>query len=61
MENLVLCPCGHPLTNHETAGCRGARRERCDCTRTRGEALEAAVESAKTRPWTGDRNSRATG
>lgn len=51
METLVLCPCGHELALHDEQGCRGSRSVRCACDRTREAALEAAVEAARTRPW----------
>ena len=50
MENLVLCPCGHPLTHHDYAGCAGDRLRRCACTRDRYAALESAIDSVRTPP-----------
>lgn len=53
MDNLVLCPCGHPLTHHDYAGCAGDRLRRCSCERDRHHALEAAVDSVRTAPQFG--------
>ncbi len=50
MDNLVLCPCGHSLANHEFGGCSGDRLGRCGCGRDRHSALEAAVDHARTTP-----------
>jgi hypothetical protein len=50
MDNLVLCPCGHSLVNHDYTGCSGDRIRRCGCDRDRHAALEAAVDSARTAP-----------
>lgn len=50
MDNLVLCPCGHNLTQHDYAGCSGDRLRRCGCERDRHAALEAAVDSVRTNP-----------
>jgi hypothetical protein len=50
MDNLVLCPCGHSLANHDSAGCVGDRLGRCGCGFDRYGALEAAVDSARTTP-----------
>jgi hypothetical protein len=50
MDNLVLCPCGHALSNHDYAGCSGDRARGCACARDRYGALEAAVDSVKTAP-----------
>ena len=50
MDNLVLCPCGHPLSQHDHAGCSGDRSGACRCARDRYFALEAAVDSVKTLP-----------
>jgi hypothetical protein len=54
MDNLVLCPCGHSLANHDDAGCTGDRLGRCPCERDRHFALDAAVESARTTPVYGE-------
>jgi hypothetical protein len=54
MDNLVLCPCGHPLTLHDYAGCTGDRLRRCSCELDRHFALEAAVDSARTSPVYGE-------
>ena len=59
MDNLVLCPCGHPLTNHDYAGCSGDRLRRCACARDRHSALEAAVDSVRTAPVFGSYVSRS--
>ncbi len=50
MDNLVLCPCGHNLAQHDFSGCAGDRLRRCDCERDRHAALEAAVDSVRTSP-----------
>ena len=50
MDNLVLCPCGHSLANHDYAGCSGDRLRNCTCARDRYNALEAAVDSVRTAP-----------
>jgi hypothetical protein len=50
MDNLVLCPCGHNLTQHDFTGCSGDRLRRCGCERDRHAALEAAVDSVRTSP-----------
>ena len=50
MENLVLCPCGHSLTQHDYAGCAGERLRSCRCPLDRHAALEAAVDTARTTP-----------
>ena len=55
MDNLVLCPCGHSLANHEYAGCSGDRLRTCACARDRYLALEAAVDSVRTEPVFGVR------
>jgi|GEM_PF-1974458 len=49
VDNLVLCPCGHSLANHDYAGCSNRQRT-CGCARDRHAALEAAVDSARTSP-----------
>ncbi len=51
MDELVLCPCGHSMAQHDGGGCRGERLRLCRCARDRYAALEAAVDSAKSRPW----------
>ena len=48
MDNLVLCPCGHNLAQHDYAGCAGDRLRSCTCERDRHHALEAAVDSVRT-------------
>ena len=55
MDNLVLCPCGHSLANHDYAGCSGDRLRSCTCVRDRYSALEAAVDSVRTEPVFGVR------
>jgi len=50
MDNLVLCPCGHALSQHDYPGCEGDRFGKCACTKDRYLALEAAVDSVKTLP-----------
>jgi hypothetical protein len=50
MDNLVLCPCGHSLANHDYMGCSGDRAGRCRCELDRHAALEAAVDTARTAP-----------
>ncbi len=50
MDNLVLCPCGHSLANHDYMGCSGDRVGRCHCELDRHAALEAAVDMARTTP-----------
>ncbi len=50
MDNLVLCPCGHALSQHDYAGCSGDRFGKCTCAMDRYLALEAAVDSVKTLP-----------
>jgi len=50
MDNLVLCPCGHSLAQHDYDGCAGDRLRKCDCARDRHHALEAAVDSVRTTP-----------
>jgi hypothetical protein len=50
VDNIVLCPCGHNLAQHDYAGCAGDRLRRCPCDRDRHAALEAAVESVRTAP-----------
>jgi hypothetical protein len=51
MNRLVLCPCSHPLDRHSEAGCGGDPRTLCYCPLPLHEALNAAVESARTHPW----------
>ncbi|WP_317994499.1 hypothetical protein [Vulcanimicrobium alpinum] len=50
MENLVSCPCGHPLSNHDFEGCNGERLRRCPCPRDKHAALEAAVDRVQKKP-----------
>ena len=50
MDNLVLCPCGHSLANHDYMGCSGDRVRRCGCELDRHAALEAAVDTARSTP-----------
>ncbi len=50
MDNLVLCPCGHSLANHDHEGCAGDRLSRCTCPRDQHAALEAAIDSVRTAP-----------
>lgn len=51
MDYLVDCQCAHDLTRHDENGCRGDGSP-CGCTRTRLEALDAAIEQARKSPWT---------
>jgi hypothetical protein len=51
LDELVLCPCGHSMAQHDHGGCRGERLRACGCPRDRHAALEAAVDGAKSRPW----------
>ncbi len=60
MDNLVLCPCGHALSQHDHPGCSGDRSGSCECTRDRYLALEAAVDSVKTLPVYSTYASRGT-
>jgi hypothetical protein len=53
VETLVVCPCGHELAQHDDEGCHGSRNARCGCKLARAQALDAAVEAVKTRPWSG--------
>ena len=53
MDNLVLCPCGHSLANHDSAGCAGDRLRTCGCGRDSHAALEAAVDCVRTTPLFG--------
>jgi hypothetical protein len=50
VDNLVLCPCGHSLANHDYEGCSGDRLRTCRCANDRHAALEAAVDSVRTAP-----------
>jgi hypothetical protein len=50
VENLVLCPCGHSLTQHDYGGCAGQRLRHCPCSLDRHAALEAAVDTARLSP-----------
>jgi hypothetical protein len=50
MDNLVLCPCGHSLAQHDYKGCAGDRLRRCNCEFDRHAALEAAIDSVRTTP-----------
>jgi hypothetical protein len=50
VENLVLCPCGHSLTQHDYGGCAGERLRHCPCPYDRHAALEAAVDTARLSP-----------
>jgi len=61
VDNLVLCPCGHSLANHDYAGCTGDRLRNCACSRDRHAALEAAVDSVRTAPVFGTGYSAARG
>lgn len=47
MDNLVFCTCGHALDRHASRGCVGDRETACSCLRTSYEALDAAVEAAR--------------
>jgi hypothetical protein len=47
MTALVLCPCGHAIDVHEPGGCRGDRASRCACALTPIEAMDAAVDGAR--------------
>jgi hypothetical protein len=51
LDELVLCPCGHSMAQHDRDGCRGERLRRCRCRHDRHAALEAAVDGARSRPW----------
>ena len=51
MDYLVDCQCNHDLTLHDGSRCRGDNG-RCICTRTKLEALDAAIELARVSPWT---------
>ncbi len=47
MTALVLCPCGHAVSVHEPGGCRGDRVMRCPCRFSPVNAMEAAVDDAR--------------
>jgi len=47
MTALVLCPCGHAIDAHDPGGCRGDRSSRCTCTLTPVQAMDAAVDGAR--------------
>ena len=51
MDYLVECRCTHDLTRHDEGGCCGDGG-RCSCKRTKLEALESAIDLARTSPWT---------
>jgi hypothetical protein len=50
MDYLVDCKCTHDLTQHDDLGCHGDHR-RCRCPRTKLQALDAAIDIARTNPW----------
>jgi hypothetical protein len=50
MDYLVDCQCGHDLTRHDEAGCRGTGSP-CTCVRNKLEALDSAIEKARINPW----------
>jgi hypothetical protein len=51
LQRMVLCTCGHALDHHSSAGCRGDRRQICACQYDPTNALDAAVDHARTEPW----------
>jgi hypothetical protein len=46
MLYLISCPCGHTVELHDSEGCG-----QCRCVRSRGEALDAAIDAVRSRPW----------
>ena len=50
MDYLIDCVCGHDLTRHGESGCRGNGAS-CPCASTRLEALDGAIEQARSSPW----------
>ena len=51
MDYLIDCVCGHDLTRHDESGCRGNDSSKCSCARTKLDALDGAIEAARTNPW----------
>ena len=48
MEELLQCKCGHGISGHSGSGCEGDRFRPCACLRSRGDVLDAAVNSVRT-------------
>ena len=50
VDYLIDCVCGHDLTRHDESGCLGNDFS-CPCVRTKLDALDSAIEQARTNPW----------
>jgi hypothetical protein len=46
MQYLIACRCGHTVEVHEAAGCA-----ECACEFSNEEALDAAIDRERSRPW----------
>jgi hypothetical protein len=46
MLYLISCRCGHSLEAHDYEGC-----SECLCVLSRDDALEAAIDLVRSRPW----------
>lgn len=47
MIYLVLCPCLHSVEGHDAHGCKGDRGRSCACRLALNDALDAAVDAAR--------------
>jgi hypothetical protein len=48
MTNLVKCPCGHTLSQHDMTGCKVAHfANDCSCKLTVWRALDAAIAEVR--------------
>lgn len=48
MDYLIQCKCDHDLTRHDERGCHAGG---CWCSRSRAQALDAAIDVARVDPW----------
>jgi hypothetical protein len=50
MSYHITCKCGHPIGHHNDGGCEGGERlRRCTCQRDRMQALDYALNVARSR------------
>lgn len=46
MQYLIACTCGHTVEAHDSIGCL-----QCGCRLTKEDAIDAAIDRERSRPW----------